>query len=205
MIKQQKEFIQRLSSFTELWASLRKHSRWRACRKIPNIITLKWPDEDISFTAASNSTSSKAPSVPETWPCSTCCFKSPGLLHSASVLHISQDTHFPMQVSLGWVCLVESEPDAWVLAAKGAARANFRSHTTGGLDSEGLAHPSIAKVSSNVVAARAPGRHLPQRTTKPVLGKKDHAFFSKSRGMCTENVSTQGATKKTSPNVLREP
>lgn len=131
-------------------------------------------------------------------------FKSPGLLHSASVLHISQDTHFHMQVSLGWVCLVQSEPDAWVLAAKGAGRANFRSHTTGGLDSEGLAHPSIAKVSSNVLAARAPGRHLPQRTTKPILGKRDHAFFSKSRGMCTENVSNQETTKKTSPNVLRD-
>ena len=102
LVKHKNEFIQGHRQFTELWARLEKHSRWQAYGKIPPNHILKWPNEDFFFTTTSDSPSSKAPSVPETWPCSTPGLKAPNLLNSASnLLRVSQDVRFQMEASLG--------------------------------------------------------------------------------------------------------
>lgn len=73
-------------------------------------MNIKWPDEDIFFIASSKHLLSQTLN-----PAGLKLLK---LLNSASVLLlIYQDAHVSVEASLGWIFSLESEPDAWVLAA----------------------------------------------------------------------------------------
>lgn len=110
------EFIKDNQQFTEIWPRLGSHANGHTHRKSPQIMIIKWPNEGIFFTARSKPLLSQKlnPALPVG-------LKSLKLLNSASLLlYISQDAHFPTEVSLRWMGLVEFEPDAGVLTAKAA-------------------------------------------------------------------------------------